>query len=173
MSTRKLPDPSAAEKRPACDEPRNNGGQRAVRKSVADYEREILGKAPANLPKVTWEVVKTTPEKYGDFDVITKRLVGHVDNSIDPKIQVNIEMVLITPAHAAGPVPVIGWSWPSTQTFRTQLQRQYAEVGAPGHGHYGVEWEPLLKRGWGFAVLSPTSFQADDGVGSHRAASSD
>ena len=32
---------------------------------VADYEREILGRAPANLPRVTWEVVSTTPEKYG------------------------------------------------------------------------------------------------------------
>jgi hypothetical protein len=34
---------------------------------IADYEREILGKAPANLPKVTWEVVKTTSRKIWRF----------------------------------------------------------------------------------------------------------
>jgi hypothetical protein len=131
---------------------------------IADYEREILGKAPANLPKVTWEVVKTNPEKYGGFDVITKRLAGHVDNSIDPQIQVNIEMVLTTPAHAAGPVPVI-MELAFDPDFQDAIATPVSEVVPPGHGHYGVESEPLLKRGWGFAVLSPTSFQADDGSG--------
>ncbi len=131
---------------------------------IADYEREILGKAPAKLPKVTWEPVKTNPEKYGGFDVITKRLVGHVDNSIDPQIQVNIEMVLTTPAHAAGPVPVI-MELAFDPDFQDAIAAPVSEVVPPGHGHYGVEWEPLLKRGWGFAVLSPTSFQADDGSG--------
>ncbi len=131
---------------------------------IADYEREILGKAPANLPKVTWEVVKATPEEYGGFNVVTKRLVGHVDNSIDPQIQVNIEMVLTTPAHAAGPVPVI-MELAFDPDFQDAIATPVSEVVPPGHGHYGVEWEPLLKRGWGFAVLSPTSFQADDGSG--------
>jgi hypothetical protein len=131
---------------------------------IADYEREILGKAPANLPKVTWEVVKTNPEKYGGFDVITKRLAGHVDNSIDPRIQVNIEMVLTAPAHAAGPVPVI-MELAFDPDFQDAIATPVSEVVPPGHGHYGVESEPLLKRGWGFAVLSPTSFQADDGSG--------
>ena len=131
---------------------------------IADYEREILGKAPANLPKVTWEVVKATAEEYGGFNVVTKRLVGHVDNSIDPQIQVNIEMVLTTPAHAAGPVPVI-MELAFDPDFQDAIATPVSEVVPPGHGHYGVEWEPLLKRGWGFAVLSPTSFQADDGSG--------
>jgi len=131
---------------------------------VADFEREILGKAPANLPKVTWEVVKATPEKYGGFDVITKRLVGHVDNSLDPQISVNIQMTLTTPAHPAAPVPVI-IELAFDPDFQDAIAAPVSEVVPSGHGHYGVEWEPLLKRGWGFAVLSPTSFQADDGGG--------
>ena len=51
---------------------------RSVRRPeiIADFEREILGKAPANLPRVTWEVIKTTPAKYGDFDVVTKKARG-------------------------------------------------------------------------------------------------
>ena len=115
---------------------------------IADYEREILGKAPANLPKVTWEVVKTNPEKYGGFDVITKRLVGHVDNSIDSQIQVNIEMVLTTPAHAAGPVPVI-MELAFDPDFQDAIATPVSEVVPPGHGHYGVEWEPSAETGMG------------------------
>src|SRR5271165_2643427 len=30
---------------------------------VEDYDREVLGRTPANLPRVTWEVVSTTREK--------------------------------------------------------------------------------------------------------------
>ena len=131
---------------------------------LADYEREVLGKAPANLPRVTWEVVASKPETLDGFEVIAKHLVGHVDNSIDPQITVNIQMVLCTPAHAAHPVPVI-MELAFDPDFRDALTAPVSEVVPPGHGHYGVEWEPLLKRGWGFAVLSPTSVQADDGSG--------
>src|SRR5208283_3032327 len=74
---------------------------------VEDFDREILGRVPANTPKVTWEVVSTAQEKVGDVPVITKRLAGHVDNSAYPKIAVTIDLELTTPANAAGPVPVI------------------------------------------------------------------
>ena len=39
--------------------------------------------------------------------VITKRLVGHVDNSRCPQIKVDIQLTLTTPADAKGPVPVM------------------------------------------------------------------
>ena len=131
---------------------------------VADYEREILGKAPANLPTVTWEVVKNTSGKYRGIDVIVKHLVGHVDNSIDPQIAVNIQLVLCTPAHAAGPVPIV-MELAFDRDFEDALGMPVSEAVPVGHGHYGVEGRPLLQRGWGFAVLSPTSFQPDDGSG--------
>lgn len=131
---------------------------------LADFEREIWGKAPANLPKVTWEVVKRTPEKQGGIDVIARHLVGHVDNSIDPQIVVNIQMVLCTPAHATKPVPVV-MELAFDKDFEDALNSPVSDVVPAGHGHYGVEFQPLLERGWGFAVLSPTSFQADDGSG--------
>jgi hypothetical protein len=71
------------------------------------YNREILGRTPAHLPKVIWEVKSTVNEKNGDFPVVTKTLVGHVDNAADPGITVNIDLTLSTPANAKGPVPVI------------------------------------------------------------------
>jgi len=70
-----------------------------------DYDREVLGRTPANLPKVTWEVVSATREKMGDVSVVTKRLAGHVDNASYPQIAVTIDATLTTPADARGPVP--------------------------------------------------------------------
>ena len=72
-----------------------------------DFDREILGRTPANLPQVLWEVMSTTREKNGDVPVVTKRLLGHVDNSAWPAITVDIDLTLTTPADAKGPVPVI------------------------------------------------------------------
>ena len=53
---------------------------------VEDFDREVYGRVPANAPKVNWEVVSTTEEKVGDTPVVTKKLVGHVDNSAYPAI---------------------------------------------------------------------------------------
>ena len=77
---------------------------------VEDFDREIYGRVPANLPKVTWEVVSTTPEKNADVAVITKRLLGHVDNSSYPAIKVDIDLTLTTPANAnslIGAYPIV------------------------------------------------------------------
>ena len=131
---------------------------------VADFNREILGAAPANLPKVTWEVVSNTPEKSSGARIVVKRLVGHVDNSAWPQIKVNIEMMLITPANAPGPVPVI-MELAFRNDFEDAIRSPTPETTPTGAGHYGIPWQPVLDRGWGFAILSPTSYQADDGSG--------
>jgi hypothetical protein len=132
---------------------------------VADYDRAILGRTPANLPRVTWEVVSATPEKYGGVDVLTKRLAGHVDNSTYPQISVTIDLLLTTPAHASGPVPIIlQMAFPNE--FKSSLAWPLADAGTSAPGDYGNAWKHLvLARGWGFAVLSPASIQADDGAG--------
>ena len=74
---------------------------------VEDFDREVYGRVPKNMPKVKWEVVSTTPGKNGDVDIVTKQLLGVVDNSIDPDIEVKIQLSVTTPANAKGPVPVI------------------------------------------------------------------
>ena len=43
----------------------------------------------------------------GSRAVVGKQLVGHVDNSSYPAIDVEIQMTLVTPADATGPVPVM------------------------------------------------------------------
>src|SRR5580658_6566468 len=74
---------------------------------VEDFDREIYGRVPKDTPKVTWEVTSTAKETNGTVPVITKKLIGHVDNSLDPAIEVNIQLTLSTPAYATGPVPVM------------------------------------------------------------------
>src|SRR5207253_8688515 len=74
---------------------------------VEDFDREIYGRVPKATPKVTWEVTGTIEDKNGDVPVITKQLVGHVDNSAYPLIKVDIQLTLTTPANVKGPVPVM------------------------------------------------------------------
>jgi len=121
---------------------------------VEDFDREIYGRLPTNLPKVTWELTKSTQEINGDVPVITKQLAGHVNNSSYPQITVDIQVTLTTPANAKGPVPVI-------MEFGFTGMRGPARPSAPG-----PTWQQqVLAKGWGYAVLSPTSVQADNGQG--------
>jgi hypothetical protein len=71
------------------------------------FEREVYGRTPRETPRVTWSVLRTTREMNGNVPVITKELVGRVDNSAYPALTVNILASVSTPANAAGPVPVI------------------------------------------------------------------
>src|SRR5262249_44929738 len=72
---------------------------------VEDFDREVYGRVPKDTPRVKWEVVSTREEKVGGVPVVTKKLVGHVDNSSYKPITVDIDLTLTTPADARGPVP--------------------------------------------------------------------
>jgi hypothetical protein len=129
---------------------------------VEDFDREVYGRMPKNTPKVNWEVVGTTKEMNGDVPVITKKLIGHVDNSAYPLVTVNIDLTLTTPANASGPVPVmmeLSWS----KEVMEALAKRYPEMEA---AQSGPSWQrQVLAKGWGYAVYIPTSVQADNGEG--------
>ncbi|MGA9451993.1 MAG: acetylxylan esterase [Verrucomicrobiia bacterium] len=137
---------------------------------VEDFDREVYGRVPKNVPKVTWEVTSITRTNNGAVPVITKQLVGHVDNSSYPLINVNIQLTLTTPASAAGPVPVMlefGFDW---SRFFRGTNRFSGTNGLRGFaGFSGPNWQQLvLSNGWGYAVIVPTSYQADNGAGLTR-----
>ncbi len=76
---------------------------------VKALEEEVYGKLPTNIPKVNWEV-KTVDREFiipGFIPVIAKQIIGHVDNSEYPLINVDIKMMLVVPANVKGPVPVL------------------------------------------------------------------
>lgn len=77
------------------------------REIVEDFEREVIGRVPRIVPKVTWTVVESGSGVVGGFPVVGKQLVGHVDNSSFPGITVDIQFTLVTPSDAKGPVPVM------------------------------------------------------------------
>ena len=70
-------------------------------------EREVYGRLPEKIPSVNWTVKITDKEFVGRTPVIARQLVGHVDNSDYPLIDVNINMVVVIPANAKGKVPVL------------------------------------------------------------------
>ncbi len=129
---------------------------------VEDFDREVYGRMPATLPMVTWKVVSQTNEMIGDFPVITKKLMGHVDNSAYPAITVDIEMELTTPASATRPVPVmISYAFRFPPGFRLP-----PPPTPPAGSTVELPWQQqLLAKGWGYALLYPTSYQADNGAG--------
>jgi len=74
---------------------------------VEDLEREVFGRVPPGVPKVTWEMLVDEREFVGFTPVIAKRLLGHVDNSSYRQIDVAIEMTVVVPVRARGPVPLL------------------------------------------------------------------
>ena len=74
---------------------------------VEGFEREVYGRVPDNVPGVTWIVEAEEIETVGRIRAKAKQLRGHVDNSACPSINVDIKMVVVTPANAEGPVPVL------------------------------------------------------------------
>jgi lysophospholipase L1-like esterase len=128
---------------------------------VEDFEREVVGRIPSNVPKVTWAVKSTTDSKAGVFPVIEKKMLGHVDNSAYPAISVDIEMTLVTPGNAKGPVPVmIMFSSAAILKFLASHPEFKKMMGSDPPAT-----EQLIANGWGYALLDTSSIQADNGAG--------
>ncbi|MFZ0734469.1 MAG: acetylxylan esterase [Candidatus Sulfotelmatobacter sp.] len=129
---------------------------------VEDFDSEIYGRVPKDAPAVRWEVASTTKELNGDVPVITKKLVGHVDNSVYPLITVNVDLTLTTPATATGPVPVMMEFALSPEVLAALIKRFPDMFKATP----GPTWQQqVLAKGWGYASYIPTSVQADNGEG--------
>jgi peptidoglycan/xylan/chitin deacetylase (PgdA/CDA1 family) len=132
---------------------------------VEDFDSEIYGRVPKETPKVNWEVISKIEEKNGDVPVITKKLVGHVDNSSYPLIGVDIQLTLSTPANAKGPVPVM-MEFGLSPEFMDAMRGRFTEAQLAAFAGTGPTWQQqVLAKGWGYASLIPTSVQADNGEG--------
>ena len=117
---------------------------------VADFESEVYGKLPRSIPSVSWTCKAADTATVGGTPVMTKQLVGHVDNRSYPQIVVDINMVLVLPANAKGPIPVlIMFGWPSYPVTKGNA----------------ISTDLLLFSGWGYATIDPGSIQADNGAG--------
>jgi hypothetical protein len=122
---------------------------------VEYFDREVYGRLPKRVPGVSWSVAETKQDTIGGAAVVTRKLIGHVDNSSYPPVNVDIELYLTTPAGAKG-VPIIIEFFPPEWAARIPPQPS-------------PTWqEQVIARGWAYAILSPTSIQADNGAGLTR-----
>ncbi|MBA4054814.1 MAG: acetylxylan esterase [Marivirga sp.] len=121
------------------------------------FDREIYGRAPKQTPQVNWEVVSSSPDTIENISVITKKIIGHVDNSSYPSVSVDIQVTLTTPANATGGVPVI---------MEFTFVRPPWFNPPPSSTPTGPTWQQqVLAQGWGYAIIIPGSIQADNGAG--------
>src|SRR5437879_144291 len=117
---------------------------------VEDFEREVYGRIPRNVPKVKWEVTSTVEGESGGIATVTKTLVGHVDNSAFPQIKVAIQASFTVPKHRAGRVPII-------------LQFGFGFGGKFGGKGGANSWtQQALDKGWGYGTIVPVSIQPDN-----------
>ena len=138
---------------------------------VEDFEREVFGRVPKNIPKVTWMIVTQALDRVvGASPVVAKQLVGSVDNSAWSAIKVSIQLTLVTPANAKGPVPVLmmfGGSFGGNGFPRRPGEPAPTNRfgGFSGSNTGPSSTEMLIAAGWGYATINPNSIQADSGAG--------
>jgi lysophospholipase L1-like esterase len=139
---------------------------------VEDFEREVVGRVPAQVPAVTWKVVETATARVAGRPVVGRHLVGHVDNSSYPLIDVNIDLMLVTPEHPVAPVPVmIIFRWGTLGQALGTEPFTFPGGFKPPPGMFGTDppaSEQLIADGWGYAYLNPSTVQADNGAGLTR-----
>jgi hypothetical protein len=143
-----------------------------------DFEREIYGRIPANVPKVIWEVTATTQGTNGGIPTVTKTLVGHVDNSSYTNITVNIQASFTVPAKATEPVPIMiefGFGGPRGRVVpalhgsstnapgtNTAIVASRRRGGFSGFGSEPSWHEQAITNGWGYGTIVPVSIQPDN-----------
>jgi hypothetical protein len=124
---------------------------------VVDFDREIYGRVPENTPQVNWEIVSTADSVIGTTPVKVKNLIGYVDNSSYPVITVDIQLSLVTPSLIKTPVPIM---MELSFVFPPGFRQPASTSNEPSC------WQQqLVEKGWGYAILIPTSIQADNGAG--------
>src|SRR5262245_29032689 len=114
---------------------------------VEEFEREVYGRIPRNVPKVKWEVASTREGESGGIATVTRTLVGHPDNSAFPQIKVAIQASFTVPRDRAGRVPII-------------LQFG-GGFGFGGRGGPNSWTQQALNKAWGHGTINPNSIQGD------------
>ncbi|KKM98200.1 hypothetical protein LCGC14_1160310, partial [marine sediment metagenome] len=129
---------------------------------VEQFETEMYGRKPQNIPDVTWTVVSEKDTLAGPYPVTERLLMGKVDNADYPQIDVTIELLIGLPKDLKQATPLVtrfGFiDWP------------FGPPPAEPNSYFMSSYEPLWKQqlisqNWGYAILVTSSVQADNGAG--------
>jgi len=130
------------------------------------FDSQVYGRVPEHTPAVHWQVTSTKNETVGGISAVTRELVGRVDNSSYPLIAVDMRATLTLPAKMKKPVPVIIDFGVDPEVMRRIMAMLKARGETFPPLPPGPSWQQqVLDRGWGYAVLIPTSYQDDNGAG--------
>src|SRR5690242_7961615 len=140
---------------------------------VEDFEREVYGRIPKNVPRVTWKVIATDTGTVGGRRVIGEQHVGHVDHCVFPQSNVDIPLILVVPEATKARAPVMIMFRPGALAQAVGRPaptptRPNPFFAPPTAGDDAPATEQLIIDGWGFAFLNPTTVQADNGAGLRR-----
>lgn len=123
-----------------------------------DFEREIYGRIPANVPAVTWSVVAEAAGESGGVPTKTRTLIGRVDNRAYPQITVEIEATVTVPAQAAAPTPVMI----AFTGFGPRSKTKASAPWPPPNPDYPLSWtDQAIAHGWAAATIDPRTVQPD------------
>jgi len=128
------------------------------------YSKDVYGQVPKHVPGVRWQVKSTRHRSVGGHPVVVKRLIGHVDNSSYPSVNVNIQMIQVMPTDVKGPIPMLIRFGFLRYTLRSLGNGSKDPAYRNADGGPPPTWE-LINAGWGFAVIAPNSIQDDHGSG--------
>jgi hypothetical protein len=119
------------------------------------FETEMYGRVPASAPSIRWEPAGEERRTKAGKPVLTRRYVGRAADAPAGAPPLGIDLAVTLPADARGPLPLI------------------LELGFPEGFRFpgfapppGPDWtERVIERGWGYAILVPSTVQPDDGAG--------
>jgi len=136
------------------------------RPEIAEFfDREVYGRVPANVPAVRWHLMEEIEDLVGTTPVLIKKLVGHVDNSGAPNLNVDIMMTVTTPLAAQGR------RIPAIMAYGSVAPRQFRPSGPYLTPQPPRAIEPIVQvigKGWAYVVIDTDSIQADNGAGFSR-----
>ena len=119
---------------------------------IEDFEREVLGRVPKNLPAVSWSISPMIESTVGGLRVLITTHTAHVDNSAAPDIDVTFPVTLIKPQKQQRLMP-------------TLIMFNFRPPTFPADGPQAASLHTLIAAGWAVALVNPTTIQADNGAG--------
>jgi hypothetical protein len=127
---------------------------------IERYESEIYGRVPATAPEVRFEIV-AVEESGMEGVAVRKHVVGRIGDAIEgPKMN----LVMLVPANATGPVPLLLHLVFDGGLAATPPRTGAGSDGTPGNTARFSELGPasdILTRGYGYATLRYTEIEGD------------
>ena len=117
------------------------------------FDSQMYGRMPWEAPAIHWELRSIEQRKKGSVEVATRHYVGRAAEDPRPAI----ELFVTLPKKAHEPIPLV---------LELGFPEGFHFPGFPPPPSNGPDWpEQVTSRGWGYAILVPSTVESDDGAG--------